>query len=337
MKAVSWTRYGVPAAALEVIEIEAPTPKDGELLIRVGASSVTAGDSRVRALRVPTGFGLFTRLAFGLRAPRATIPGMSFSGEVVAVGDEVKSFRVGDAVFGSTGMAMGAHAEYLCLAESAAVWRVPEGIDHATAAAAVFGGQTAIYFLEKKAGLKKGQRVLINGASGSVGSASVQLAKSMGAEVVGVCSAANRELVSSLGAHRVIDYTHQRLEDDAGGFDLVVDTVGNLPLARCRPLLAPHGKLVAISTDLPTILASIVNPRLICGVAGESKAHLQTIAALIDSGQFRPVIDGTYPLDRIVAAHERVDGGHKTGEVVIGIGDRGPASAPVAETSRHQP
>ncbi|AKS41268.1 NAD(P)-dependent alcohol dehydrogenase [Wenzhouxiangella marina] len=321
MKAVAWRRYGSPTDALAIIEAETPAPKEDELLIRVCASAVTSGDSRIRALRVPVGFGLLSRLGFGLLKPRTQIPGMSFAGEVAAVGGAVSSFRVGDQVYGSAGMRMGAHAEYLCLAESAAVIKAPDGVDAATAAAAVFGGQTAIHFLKATAGLEGGQRILINGASGSVGSASVQLAKHLGAEVVAVCSTGNVELVRSLGADRVIDYRTERIEDDAGGFDFVLDTVGNLSLSRCKPLLKADGKLIAIVAGLLTTLSSTWRSRLICGVAVESKAHLDTLATLLEGGQFKPVIDEVYPLDRIVEAHERVDGCHKRGEVVVGIGE----------------
>lgn len=317
MKAIAWKRYGSPATALEVIETEKPVPRDDELQIRVCASSVTSGDSRIRALRVPFGFRWLTRLGFGLTRPRATVPGMSFSGEVEAVGSAVTDFRVGDLVYGSAGMRMGAHAETLCLPEKAAVTRKPGNVDHSGAAAAVFGGQAAIYFLKERAGLSAGQRILINGASGSVGTASVQLAKYLAAEVVAVCSTANIDLVTSLGADRVIDYTRQSLEDETGSFDFILDTVGNLPLARCRHLLGEKGQLIAISTDLWTTLSASWNPRLICGVAGESKAQLELLGTLIEDGRFDPVIDRVYTLDRIVAAHDRVDGGHKRGNVVI--------------------
>jgi len=319
LKAIAWTRYGPPANALKVIDTETPTPNKGELLIRVAASAVTSGDSRIRALRVPTGFGLFTRLAFGLFRPRKQIPGMSFSGEVEAVGAGVESFQVGDRVYGSAGMAMGAHAEYLCLPETAAVTRKPDTVDHAGAAAAVFGGQTAIHFVQKTAGLSAGQSILINGASGAVGSASVQLATSLGAKVVAVCSTANVEWVEALGADRVIDYTREQIEDDEERFDFIVDTVGNLPLARCKPLLKDEGRLVAISASLLTLLSSFWNARLIGGVAPESKAYLDELSALIDGGRFKPVIDSIHSLDQIVAAHERVDGGHKAGSVVLTI------------------
>ncbi|NBD94970.1 MAG: zinc-binding dehydrogenase [Gammaproteobacteria bacterium] len=254
MKAIAWKQYGPPATALEIIEAEKPVPKDDELQVRVFASSVTSGDSRIRALRVPFGFGLLTRLGVGLTRPRATVPGMSFSGEVEAVGSAVTGFKAGDPVYGSAGMRMGAHAEVLCLPEKAAVSRKPKSVDHSGAAAAVFGGQTAIFFLKDRAGLRAGQRILVNGASGSVGTAAVQLAKHLGAEVVAVCSTANVDLVTSLGADRVIDYTRQKIEDDKDAFDFIVDTVGNLPLARCRHLLGEKGRLIAISTGLwPTL------------------------------------------------------------------------------------
>lgn len=319
MKAVAWTRYGPPANALKLVEADKPSPKKNELLIKVSATTVTSGDARLRGSIAPAGFRLLMRLAFGLFRPRRRIPGMNFSGEVEAVGEQVSAFKVGDRVYGSSGMQMGAHAEYLCLSESAAIIKPPAGIDHQEAAASVFGGMTAIHFVKEKAGLGAGQRILINGASGSVGVASVQLAKHLGAEMTAVCSSANVELLSRLGADRVIDYTREAIEDRDGGFDFVLDTVGNLPLARCKDLLNETGRLIAINTGLLPSLSSVWNRRLICGVAEESKASLEILNTLLESGHFKPVIDRVHTLDQIVDAHERVDTGHKVGSVVISV------------------
>ncbi len=319
MKAVAWTGYGAAADVLKLVEVEKPVPGKNELLIRVCASAVTTGDARLRGMRVPTGFKLLTRLAFGVFAPRRSIPGMSFSGEVEAVGEQVIDFKLGDRVYGASGMHFGAHAEYLCLPDRAAIAALPDEVDHLAAVASVFGGQTAIHFLREKSGLSADHRILINGASGSVGVASVQLAKHLGADVTAVCSTANAELVTSLGADRVIDYTQERIEDAGGPFDFVMDMVGNLSLKQCDQLLTPEGRLIAVNTDLMTNVSALWNRRLICGVAAESKGYLDTITSLLRAGHMKPVIDRVYPLEQIVAAHDHVDTGHKTGNVVVQI------------------
>ncbi|MBB3167402.1 NAD(P)-dependent alcohol dehydrogenase [Simiduia aestuariiviva] len=314
MKAAIWTAYGTPDV-LQVQEVDKPIPKDNEVLIRIAASTVTAGDSRMRRCDVPSGFWLPSRLAFGLFKPRKTITGMDFSGEVVAVGKGVSLFKTGDRVFGSTGMALGTNAEYTCIAENKSIINIPNSISHTDAVALIFGGITALHFLTGR--IKQGSKVLINGASGSVGSAAVQLAKSFGAEITGICSGGNRDLVLSLGADKVIDYTKNEFANDVVVYDVILDAVGNLSYAGCKKSLSKSGILILINAGLGTIISSLFNRQVICGVAVESKERLHEILRLYESKQLMPVIDKTYPLEKIAEAHRHVDTGHKKGNVVI--------------------
>jgi NADPH:quinone reductase-like Zn-dependent oxidoreductase len=319
MKAVAWTRYGKPADALKIIEAEKLIPKNHEVLIKVYSSTVTAGDARLRAFNIPTGFWLLTRLVFGLFNPRKKIPGMEFSGEVEAIGKGVSLFNIGDRVYGTSGMHLGALAEYICLPEKAAFIRKPDEIDHNEAVASIFGGLTAIHFLKEKAKLGAGQNILINGASGAVGTASIQLAKHLGAEVTAVCSSGNIELVTSLGASKTIDYTKEDIESSEEVYDFVLDAVGNIPLSRCKNLLKEQGKLISINEGLFVNLSAIFNKKLISGVAQESKEHIELLKDLVINSNLKPVIDRVYPLEEIVEAHKYVDEGHKKGNVVISV------------------
>ena len=325
MKAIAWKAYGSPEV-LEVIETPKPVPKKGEVLIKIQSSTVTAGDARLRAFKIPTGFWLPSRLVFGLFKPRNTIPGMEFSGEIEAIGDDVTLFKVGDRVFGAAGIKMGAHAEFICVSENGALEKMPNETTHEEAVAVMFGGLTAIHFLKDKAGIKEGQKILINGASGAVGTASIQLAKNLGAKITGVCSTANIDLVKSLGADKFIDYTKTDITERSGShdnnenYDVILDTVGNLSLQSCRHLLTEQGKLIAINAGLLTNLSSIFKKNLICGVAAETKANLEFLKKLVETNNMKAVIDKVYPLEQIVEAHRYVDNGHKKGNVVISIG-----------------
>jgi NADPH:quinone reductase-like Zn-dependent oxidoreductase len=314
MKAVIWPMYGGPDV-LKVQDMKAPTPKQNELLIKIIASAVTTGDCRMRRFDVPSGFWLPARFAFGLLKPRKNIIGMDFSGEVVAIGETVRLFKKGDRVFGSTGIAMGANSEYTCVAEDKAVIKIPDMLSHSDAVSLIFGGITALHFL--KGLIKAGDKVIVNGASGSVGTAAVQISKYYGAEVTGVCSNANRRLVLSLGADEVIDYTKVNFTEMNVVYDLILDTVGNLSFALCKDVISKNGKLILINAGLGDMLRSLINKRLICGAAQESKEFLQGILQLFESKNLRPVIDKVYPLERIVDAHRYVDQGHKKGNVVL--------------------
>lgn len=318
MKAIAWTKYGEPDV-LKLKDFEKPSPKSDEVLIKIHASSVTAGDCRIRATKVPMGFWLLTRLAFGLTKPRKPISGMDISGEIEIIGNNVTLFKKGDKVYGTTGMRLGANAEYTCLPAKSSFVIKPKNSTHEQAAATIFGGITAIHFLRDKANIQNGQKVLINGASGSVGTASIQLAKYFGAEVTGVCSTSNTKLVESLGANRVIDYTKENFTKNNETYDVILDTVGNLSLSQCKELLTKNGKLVLINTELLTNLLSIFTKTLICGVAIESKEGLDFLRERIEAGDIAAVIDRTYPLEKTAEAHRYVDKGHKKGNVVISV------------------
>ncbi len=318
MKAIAWIKYGAPEV-LELRELEKPTPNSDEVLIKIHASSVTAGDCRLRAFKIPMGFWLPTRLVFGLTKPRNQIPGMDISGEIESVGKAVKLFKKGDKVYGTTGMKLGANAEYTCLSENSALVKKPNNITHEQAAAVIFGGLATIHFLRDKANIQKDQKVLVNGASGAVGTASIQLAKYFGAEVTGICSTSNIELVESLGAKKVIDYTKEDFTKNKEVYDVILDAVGNLSSLQCKESLAKQGKLILINTGLLTNLLSIARKNIICGVAGESKESLDFLRERVEAGDIEAVIDRTYPLEQTAEAHRYVDTGHKKGSVVISV------------------
>ncbi len=318
MKAIAWTKYGAPEV-LKLKEFKKPSPKNKEVLIKIHASSATAGDCRLRAFKVPIGFWLPARLVFGLIKPRIPIPGMDISGEIESVGKDVKLFKKGDKVYGTTGVRLRANAEYTCLPENSALVKKPNNITHEQAAAVLFGGLAAIYFLRDKANIQRGQKVLVNGASGAVGTASIQLAKHFGAEVTGICSTSNIELVKSLGAKKVIDYTKENFTKNKETYDVILDAVGNLSLHKCKKSLTKKGKLILINTGLLTNLLSITKKNVICGVAVESKEGLEFLRECIEIGDFDAVIDRVYPLEKTAEAHRYVDMGHKKGNVVISV------------------
>ncbi|MEE9338608.1 MAG: NAD(P)-dependent alcohol dehydrogenase [Methylococcaceae bacterium] len=316
MKAIGWTVYGKPDV-LKLIDIEKPAPKNNEVLIRVRATAVTTGDCRLRALKVPFGMRLLTRLALGITKPRKLIPGMNFSGEVECIGIKVSQFKEGDRVFGSTGMRLGANAEYICIEENNAIIQIPDSLSYKNAVSLIFGGLTAIHFLRDKVKIKNDDQILINGASGSVGTASIQIAKYYGAYVTGICSSKNHELAKSLGADYMIDYTKEEFYKNGKSYDVILDTVGNLSFSTCQKSLTKSGKAVLISTGLGAILQSLFNKRLVCGVAGDSKESLRFLIELVNSGKLKPVIDNVYPLEEAAEAHRYVDKGHKKGNVIL--------------------
>lgn len=320
MKAVVYQRYGGPEV-LHFTEVITPVPKDDELLIRIHATTVTAGDWRVRSLDVPKGFGLLSRLALGVTGPRQPILGSELSGVITAVGKGVSKFKPGDAVFAFPGVRMGCHAEYRCMPENGAVVLKPADLSHDQAAALSFGGTTALHFL-RKARLSAGEKVLINGASGSVGTAAVQLAKHFGAEVTAVCSAGNAGLVRSLGADHIIDYTTEDFTRTGHVYDVIMDTAGTAPFRRSSASLRAGGRLLLVLGGLRDFLSipwiALTNSRkVIGGTAKEKSSDLRLLADLAERGEFIPVIDRRYPFAEIVEAHRYVDTGRKKGNVVI--------------------
>ena len=324
MKAAVVARYG-PPEVVELRDLPDPRPRPGEVMIRVHSSTVTAADWRMRSGTVPRGFGPLIRLALGWRGPRQAVLGVEMAGEVLALGEGVTRFALGDRVLAMTGVRMGGHAERAVLKESGAVALIAPGVSFETAAALPFGGTTAFHFLKDKGGVKPGDRVLINGASGGVGTAAIQLARHFGAEVTAVTSAANAELATRLGASRVIDY--QAVDFAAEGFcyDLILDTVGNCPYARARPALADGGRLLLVATDLMGTLGAVMRSRrqaghrIIAGVAAERREVLELLMALAARGILTPPIDRRYRLDQIRAAHAYVETRRKRGSVIVSI------------------
>ncbi|QQZ60435.1 NAD(P)-dependent alcohol dehydrogenase [Paenibacillus sonchi] len=303
MKAMVCSKYGSPEN-LHLIEMEKPVPKRKDLLIKVHASTVTAGDIRVRTFKSPVLLWLPMRLVLGLSKPRKPVLGVELAGEVVAVGSEVTRFKPGDPVYALTGMRFGGHAEYACLSEDAMVSIKPANTTFEEAASTLFGGTTALYFL-RKANIQKGQKVLIYGASGTVGTFALQLARHFGAEVDGVCSTANLEWVKSLGASQVIDYTAEDCTQRGQQYDIIFDAVGKLPKSGCKKALKPNGSYVTVDGQ---------------GMAKVRIQDLQLLTELMETGNIKSVIDRYYPLEQLAEAHRYVEQGHKKGSVVIRVG-----------------
>lgn len=318
MKAATYSRYGGP----EVVSITAhsrPAPGENEVLIRVHASTVSAGDWRMRSLEVPPGLKLAIRAFAGWSRPRRAVLGGDAAGIIVDKGAKVTGWEIGDAVIAYPGAAMGGHAEFLAMPADGIIVRKPGGLGFAEAAAIPFGGLTALEFLCDKGGLKAGEKVLIIGASGAVGSSAVQLARHFGAHVTGVCSGANAQLVHELGAHEVIDYRTQDIATLATRFDIILDTTGTAPWRRVRHLLTPRGRLLLVNAGLGDMLRMASNRRLIGGVASGSKHGLRRLTALVDDGDFFPLIDRVYPFEHVRRAHAHVDTGRKKGAVVLSV------------------
>lgn len=325
MKAVVCDRYG-PPDVLRLVDMERPEPGDKEILVKIHATAVTTGDCNARGFTfAPPGLRVPARLMLGLRRPKQPILGMDLAGEVEAVGRDVESFTVGDPVFGGTGIAFGAYAEYTCLKEGGQLAIKPARLSFEDAAAIPFGAITALFFLRDKARLKAGQRVLVNGASGGVGVYAVQLAKYFGAEVTGVCSAANMDLVRSLGADSVIDYTQVDFRQSGRTWDVILDSVcGNVSFSAVKKALEPKGLYLAVAGGLKELLqtplmARSKGRRVIAAPAPDRREDLVFVGDLVEAGHLKPVIDRRYPLEEIVEAHRHVDRGHKRGSVVITV------------------
>ncbi len=322
MKAALCRNYG-PPSVLEIAEVPTPSPGERELLLRIRAATVSSADRRVRSFDMPRGFGLVARLAFGARRPRQPILGVDFAADVVEVGRSVTRFKVGDRVFGMRGARMGCHAQFACIREDAALALAPAALGYAEAAAIPFGGTTVLGFF-RRAKLGAGERVLVHGASGSVGTAAIQLAVRFGAEVTGVCSGANVGLARSLGATRAIDYAREDFARERAAYDVIVDTVGTAGFARCRQALRPGGRLLLVEASLPQMLAAPLvaltdSRRVVAGPAPERAEDLRFLARLADTGEFRPVIDRRYAFERIAEAHAYVDTWRKRGNVILEI------------------
>lgn len=324
MKAIVYEQYG-PPEVLQLKEVPKPVPKDNEILIRVHAVAVTAGDANMRGFTfVPRGFGPVPRLMFGLTKPRKQILGLNLAGEVEAVGKNVTLFKKGDQVFGSTESVLGAYAEYVCLPEDGVLALKPSGTSYEEASTYAFGAQTALYFLRNLGKVTNGQKVLISGASGSVGSFAVQLAKHFGAHVTAVCSTSNLDLARSLGADAVIDYTKEDFTRNGVKYDAILDMTGKVPFLRLKNSLTERGVFLAVQASVPdfarVLWTSIRGGRRIkAGVAMANKNDLQFFKQLMEEGKIKAVIDKVYPLEKAVDAHRHVDSGHKKGNVVMTV------------------
>lgn len=322
MQAVLCKRYGGPEV-LEMAEVEQPEPKKGEVLIRVHATTVTVADHRVRSFTIPTSFWIPARLMLGIFKPRQPILGTEVAGEVVAVGEGVHRFEKGDAVFAATLQRFGGYAEYVCLPENSPISVAPSNVSLYEAAALPVGARTALHFLQK-AGIQQGQKILVYGASGSVGSYAVQLARHYSAQVTGVCSAGNAPMVSALGAQKVLDYKAPDFEQQLETYDIVFVAVDKIPFSLCQRILKPKGIYCNVTTPIPS--PGMLWASLSKGIklqVGESPAEtaddLEEIKELVEQGVLRVPIDRSYTLKGIVEAHAYVDSGRKKGNVSIEI------------------
>jgi NADPH:quinone reductase-like Zn-dependent oxidoreductase len=322
MRAAVCRAYGSPDV-VRIEEVARPEPKSNEVLIRIRATTVSSGDWRVRSLTVPKGMGLMVRAVFGFTRPRNPIFGTELAGEIEAVGPSVTMFKAGDAVVGYPTFPNGCHAEYRTMRESDRIVAKPARLSYEEAAAMCFGGATALDFLRDRAKLQAGEDLLVVGASGTLGSAAVQLAKYFGARVTGVCSTANVELVRSIGADRVIDYTREDYRSGGTAYNVIFDAVGGASFQTHETLLKPNGRLLLLAAGLPDMLSAIGGKRdgkrVFAGPAKERLEHLTFLGNLVEAGAYRPVIDQVFPFDRIAHAHARVETGRKRGSVVVTI------------------
>jgi len=319
MKAIVCTKYG-PPDVLQLQEVKKPIPKDNEVLVKIYASTVTAGDIRLRSFTWAPWFWLPGRLMYGIIKPRKKIPGNEFSGEIEDIGNDITNFKKGDKIFGITWTTQfgGANAEYICISENEVAIK-PVNMTFEEAAAVPIGGLTALVLL-RKGKLQNGQKILVNGASGSVGTFAVQLAKYLGAEVTAVCSTKNIEMVKSLGANKVIDYTMEDFTKNNHTYDVIFDAVMKTSYSKCKSSLGPKG--IFITVDFPFLTAlwtSIFGKRrIVFGIANKIE-DLIFLQALIEEGKIKSVIDKLFPLEQTAEAHKYVEKGHKKGNLVITV------------------
>lgn len=328
MKAICYTKYG-PPEVLQLTEVEKPTPKDNEILIRICASPVNYGDITARnfgniparEFNMPLLLWLPARISFGFRKPKNQILGSELAGEIEAIGKKVRRFRKGDQVFAYRGMQMGANAEYVCMPEDGMVAIKPANINFEEASAVPYGGIMALSLL-RKVKVQSGQKVLINGASGGIGSFAVQLARYYGAEVTGVCSSPRLELVKSLGAHKVIDYTKEDFTKNGERYDLIFDILGRSSFSLCKGSLTQNGRYLLASFKMKQLFQMLLTSltgrkKVICGLASEKPEDLVFLKELAEAGKIKTVIDKCYPLEQTAKAHRYVEEGRKQGHVII--------------------
>lgn len=321
MKAIVCTRYG-PPEVLELREVEKPSPQKKEILVRIRASAVTAADTMMRK-----GTPFYGRFFLGLAKPRNPIPGTGFAGVIEEVGEEVQRFRIGDRVFGETGVNFGANAEYLCISEDALVMPTPSILSDEEAAPITDGALTSYSFLKDIGGVQRGWKVLVNGASGSLGSSAVQLAKHFGAEVTGICGSSNLEWVRSLGGDQVVDYTKEDFRKIGRKYNIVFDTVGKSTFSKCRPLLIDNGVYLSPVLSMPILLQMLRtsffgSKKAKFSATGlrpvqELRVLLDELVTLFEKGEIKTTIDRRFSLEEAVEAHRYIDTGHKRGNVVL--------------------
>lgn len=299
MKAIICTKYG-PPNVLQLHNIEKPKPKKNEVLVKIHATSVSTGDCRIRGFNSPLLFWIPMRIILGFRKPRKPILGVELSGEIEDIGSDVTQFKKGDPVFALTELNLGGYAEYTCVHESGLIALKPTNVTYEEAAVIPFGGTSALHFL-RKGQIKKGQQVLIYGASGSVGTAAVQLAKYFGATVTAICSSSNFDLVTALGADNVIDYMKEDFTKRGDHYDIIFDAVGKYKKSLCTDALMPNGKYVSVNGMMAKV----------------SKEDMNLLKQLAETEKLKPVIDRTYRLEEVVEAHTYVEMGHKKGNVSI--------------------
>jgi NADPH:quinone reductase-like Zn-dependent oxidoreductase len=320
MKAIVYKKYGSPNV-FEPLDLEKPTPEANEVLIKVFATTVTTADCMMRR-----GDTFLSRILLGLNKPKKKyqILGTEFSGKIEEMGSKVKKYKLGDDVYAFRGFGTGCYAQYKCMDENGSIAIKPGNMKFSEAASVVDGATTALFFLKEKANIQSGQKVLINGASGSIGTFAVQLAKYFGAEVTGVCSTKNIELVKSLGADKVIDYTKEDFTRTGDTYDIIFDTVGKSSFVQSREALNPKGIYIATVMTLKLILQSLLtkpgnNKKVIFAMSLNKTEALNFIRTLIEEGKLKTIIDKQYPLEELPAAHEYVEKGHKQGNVVITV------------------
>jgi len=334
MKAIVYTKYG-PPDVLHLAEVEKPLPKDNEVLIRIHATSVNFGDTMARNFKAITPrqfnmlflFWFMAKLSFGLNRPKMTILGNEFAGEIEAVGRDVKRFKVCDQIFGSSGQSLGAYAEYLCMPEDGCLAIKPANMTYEEAAVVPYGAVMALPLL-RRVNIQPGQEVLINGASGGIGSAAVQIARSLGAEVTGVCGAPRVGFVKSMGADKVIDYTKEDFTKNGETYDLIFDILGKCSFSQCKSSLKQNGRFLLASFKMKQLFQMLWTSRfgskkVICALAPGCAEDLISVKELVETGKIKAVIDRCYPMQQAAEAHRYFESGNKKGNVAISVEPNG--------------